>query len=1010
MPVRVTIALLAAIAISTVAASAQSVALHRIDYHSAAGARAVVAADFNRDGAPDVAHVNVDGNSVSVLLDAGRGERLTLAYSGAVGAGPFDVAAADVNRDGSLDLAVANADSHSIAVLTGRGDGRFVRAPDVLTAPLRGPRGIAAADMTGDGRIDLIYSAYDSGRVQLLVGAGTGRFTAGPQSTGTIATPQGVGVLDVDHDGRPEILVAGGDGLTVLRRGPSSLTPRVVPGTSALNVLAIGDLDGDGWRDVAAASSSTGRVGIYLGTRAGLVHRETYAVGAGPRGIAIADLDADGAPDIVTVSRTSSTVTVLRGHPAERGTFQAPLTFAAGSGSRAVAAADFNVDGRIDLVTGNQYARGPSVLWNDTLLEPAAFAFSRQGTRLTLGLGDYPNPIAADFNHDGAADVARMSNWPSATISVALSDDRMVALPAGLGRDLAATDVNGDGNTDLLFVGAGPVAGAYLGDGAGGFAAAPPSDFSAIGLDFVLTAVGDMTGDARPDVIAIGQRQMEDSWVGQMQILVGNGDGTFRLGGAKPLDGYPVAVTVGDVTRDGRLDVALLLRASRLELWRGDGAGGISGLAHALDFEDNGAGHQIELADVNHDGRLDALFDQHNGVIGIARGTASGFAPPIHLSDPSWGSFGGPSRIFAVADINADGHPDVMSLWGDFFAGRGDGTFGSNERFAFVVEGVQAAELTGDGVLDLLGVWGGEVVIIANRRTSSNRPPVLTVTGDRTVRYEEQWLNGWPAYGAMAVDPDLHRIRFEWRDAAGELLATTSGVADVGFEPPPQPPGTHEFFVTASDFRGGSTVAKVVLTVLPGGPPEIVLHVDNVTATGHWTLKWDESAAQSVSAYNWNDRRPKVTAPLAAPASSVTLLFVADPARTYKLWMRLKADANHWANDSVWVQFSGATDARGAPVFRTGTTSGLAVNLEECAGCGLSGWGWEDDGWGAVNHNGVTLRFPGGGLQSIVVQTREDGVAFDQVVLSSEKYLTARPGTARNDTTIVPRTLPPSAP
>jgi hypothetical protein len=73
----------------------------------------------------------------------------------------------------------------------------------------------------------------------------------------------------------------------------------------------------------------------------------------------------------------------------------------------------------------------------------------------------------------------------------------------------------------------------------------------------------------------------------------------------------------------------------------------------------------------------------------------------------------------------------------------------------------------------------------------------------------------------------------------------------------------------------------------------------------------------------------------------------------------------------------------------------------------VSGWGWEDDGWGAVNTNGVLLRFPQGGAQSIVIQTREDGVSVDHVVLSSQKYLTARPGAAKNDTTILPQTWTP---
>jgi hypothetical protein len=136
----------------------------------------------------------------------------------------------------------------------------------------------------------------------------------------------------------------------------------------------------------------------------------------------------------------------------------------------------------------------------------------------------------------------------------------------------------------------------------------------------------------------------------------------------------------------------------------------------------------------------------------------------------------------------------------------------------------------------------------------------------------------------------------------------------------------------------------------------------------------------------------------------VDFWFLADPAATYKPWLRLRAADNSWANDSVWVQFSAATDVNGVPAYRIGTRSGMAVNLEECLGCGLSGWGWEDDGWGAVDRNGALLRFPDGGWQQLRIQTREDGVSVDQIVLSSERYVTRRPGAAKRDATILPRT------
>jgi hypothetical protein len=104
----------------------------------------------------------------------------------------------------------------------------------------------------------------------------------------------------------------------------------------------------------------------------------------------------------------------------------------------------------------------------------------------------------------------------------------------------------------------------------------------------------------------------------------------------------------------------------------------------------------------------------------------------------------------------------------------------------------------------------------------------------------------------------------------------------------------------------------------------------------------------------------------------------------------------------VFVQFTGAANVSGTPVYRTGTTSSLEVNLEECSGCGLSGWGWRDQRWGpTLTSQPVLLRFPQGGTQYLVIQSREDGLSIDQIVLSSEKYVTMRPGADKNDATIL---------
>jgi hypothetical protein len=218
--------------------------------------------------------------------------------------------------------------------------------------------------------------------------------------------------------------------------------------------------------------------------------------------------------------------------------------------------------------------------------------------------------------------------------------------------------------------------------------------------------------------------------------------------------------------------------------------------------------------------------------------------------------------------------------------------------------------------------------------------------------------------------------------------------------------GSRVFSVTVRHGRGG--VAHDTVTVTRVLTKEIVLWTADVDDfQGEWTLAADPTAAGGARAYDPNRGAPKINKPLTDPPSRVLVRFFPEPTLTYKLWVRLKADGNSWANDSVWLQFSGAADRAGTPRYQIGTDSGLSVNLEECSGCGESGWGWEDDGWGAVNLNGVTLRFPNPDHdpQHLLIQTREDGVSIDQIVLSAEKYLTA--GAAKNDATILPATRRP---
>ena len=255
----------------------------------------------------------------------------------------------------------------------------------------------------------------------------------------------------------------------------------------------------------------------------------------------------------------------------------------------------------------------------------------------------------------------------------------------------------------------------------------------------------------------------------------------------------------------------------------------------------------------------------------------------------------------------------------------------------------------------------------------------------------------------------MHRLSYQWHDADGNPLVAypTGDTSRASVELPTLNPGSYEFTVTVTDGRGGVSRDSVIVTILP--LKEMVLHVgqDYVDTRGNWEVVNDASAASGVRIHDRNAGAAKVTSPFSNPPNgSADIGFVADPTQTYKLWVRLKADGNAWPNDSVWIQMTGAVDSTGRPVGAPGSTSGIEINLEECSGCGVSGWGWRDEAWGAKGAIGaLTLRFPQGGQQWLHFQTREDGVSVDQFVLSAEDFLTTRPGAVKNDTVILPPTL-----
>jgi hypothetical protein len=187
-----------------------------------------------------------------------------------------------------------------------------------------------------------------------------------------------------------------------------------------------------------------------------------------------------------------------------------------------------------------------------------------------------------------------------------------------------------------------------------------------------------------------------------------------------------------------------------------------------------------------------------------------------------------------------------------------------------------------------------------------------------------------------------------------------------------------------------------------GADTDIVLYTSNVTRlAGNWSRRSSTSAAGGEMLASADAGWSAPDAPQATPANYLEMQFTAVAGQRYRMWLRLSAAGNSKWNDSVWVQFSGAINGSGGALWRIGSTNGLSVNLEDCSGCGVSGWGWQDNAWWTADSS--VVQFASSGTQTLRIQTREDGVQIDQIVLSPVTYFTAPPGAVRADATIVPR-------
>lgn len=602
-----------------------------------------------------------------------------------------DVTVADFNLDGIPDIAAAGFefDGGTAYLVLGTGGGSFAE-PVELEMSVE-PNGILAADFNNDEIPDL---ATIGTNLAVRLGLGDGTFAAATFK-GAGSLPRGLDAGDIDSDGNLDLAIAAlnsnqvriwrGDG-----DGDFSSPTSHVTGNQPLD-LVLADLDDDGDLDVCAANLSSNYVSVFFNDGQGVFGDQVLIdVEDGQGDVAVADLNADGEPDLIathSLDEPFDEVSVLLGQG--NGTFGPPTRFFAGETPSDIIVQDANGDGHLDVFVQNDVPTDVALLLGDgtgTLGPP--FRYGTAGS--TGGL------VVADVTEDGLPDlVVGGVGVDTISISPGLGGGEFVgSRRVGLSKNAntaALADFNNDGLVDIAGVSSAVTVALNIGDDRW-----VQTSTHAIDGAFSISA-GDFDGDGNQDLVAANVSSDD------LSILYGLGNGDFEPEIRVVAGDRPTAVVAHDFNSDGRDDMAVVneLDADML-VYLSNGSGFDAPLSYDVsatpDFliaEDITGDHIADLIVVHDDQGNIRLFEGHP--------FGAFFELPPVIVAPEL------ANEVDVADVDQDGHADLVILLGDLLyvkRGFGDGTFDTEEVYEFdeFHRSLAAAEFTGDGWPDVVAV------------------------------------------------------------------------------------------------------------------------------------------------------------------------------------------------------------------------------------------------------------------------------------------------------------------